>query len=84
MADEQYNIGNPDMKMLITGIAGFIGYHTALRLRELGHEVFGFDNMNSYYDPELKWQRAANLKEHDIDFRTGDLENPERMREIVN
>ena len=71
------------MKMLITGIAGFIGYHTALRLRELGHEVFGFDNMNSYYDPELKWQRAANLKEHDIDFRTGDLENPERMREII-
>jgi len=71
------------MKFMITGIAGFIGSTLAIRLRELGHEVCGFDNMNSYYDPELKWARASRLKEHDVDFRTGDLNNPERMYELV-
>lgn len=71
------------MKVMITGIAGFIGYHTAIRLRELGHEVCGFDNMNKYYDPELKWERARQLREWDVDFRTGDLNNPERMYELV-
>ena len=71
------------MKVMITGIAGFIGYHTAIRLAELGHDVCGFDNMNSYYDPELKWARAKQLRDTDVDFRTGDLNNPERMYELV-
>lgn len=71
------------MKILITGIAGFIGFHTALRLTELGHEVSGFDNLNEYYDPNLKLDRVDILKENGIKFRTGDLTNPPEMMDIV-
>ena len=46
------------MKVLITGIAGFIGFHTASKFHELGHDVVGIDNFNSYYDPKLKYARA--------------------------
>ena len=71
------------MKVLITGIAGFIGFHTALRLHELGHEVSGFDNTNGYYDPALKYDRVEILRERGIRFRTGDLENAPEMDDIV-
>jgi UDP-glucuronate 4-epimerase len=49
------------MKILVTGAAGFIGYHTALRLLERGDEVVGLDNLNSYYDPVLKATRLDQL-----------------------
>lgn len=42
------------MHVLVTGTAGFIGSHVALKLLERGHEVIGFDNLNDYYDVELK------------------------------
>ncbi|TCK07122.1 NAD-dependent epimerase [Marinobacterium mangrovicola] len=45
------------MKYLVTGAAGFIGSYTAKRLLEAGHEVVGLDNLNSYYEPELKEHR---------------------------
>lgn len=45
------------MKILLTGAAGFIGFHTAKRLLDRGDEVVGYDNLNSYYDPELKKHR---------------------------
>lgn len=45
------------MKILVTGIAGFIGYHLAVRLAEEGHTVIGLDNLNDYYDPSLKLKR---------------------------
>lgn len=61
------------MKIVITGIAGFIGMHTALRLKELGHEVMGFDNLNNYYEPLLKKERVACLQEKDIGFHLLDL-----------
>ncbi len=48
------------MKFLVTGVAGFIGYHTAMRLLDRGDEVIGVDNVNSYYDPSLKRARLAN------------------------
>jgi UDP-glucuronate 4-epimerase len=50
------------MRVLVTGAAGFIGYHTATRLLHRGHEVIGFDNLNSYYDVSLKEARLARLK----------------------
>lgn len=47
------------MKILITGTAGFIGFYTAKHFAGLGHEVVGLDNINDYYDVELKHSRLA-------------------------
>ena len=53
------------MKHLITGTAGFIGFHLAKRLLERGEEVVGFDNVNDYYSVELKRDRLAQLADYD-------------------
>ena len=45
------------MKILVTGTAGFIGFHTFLALRAAGHDVLGVDNINSYNDVRLKLAR---------------------------
>ena len=47
------------MKILVTGAAGFIGFHLTLSLIKKGYEVIGVDNLNSYYDPSLKLQRLG-------------------------
>lgn len=49
------------MKILLTGAAGFIGFHTAQKLLDRGDEVIGFDNFSPYYDPQLKEARAKML-----------------------
>ncbi|MDA9258140.1 NAD-dependent epimerase/dehydratase family protein [Flavobacteriaceae bacterium] len=49
------------MKILVTGAAGFIGFHTCLKLVNQGHEVYGIDNINNYYDPKLKFDRLNEL-----------------------
>ena len=49
------------MKILVTGAAGFIGFHTCLKLVKQGHEVYGIDNINDYYDPKLKYARLKEL-----------------------
>ena len=51
------------MKVLVTGNAGFIGFHTAKRLLERGDSVVGIDVVNEYYDPELKEARLRILEE---------------------
>ncbi|MEM7503585.1 MAG: NAD-dependent epimerase [Pseudomonadota bacterium] len=53
------------MKILITGAAGFIGFHTAKLLLERGETVVGLDNFNDYYDVRLKEARAALLEPHE-------------------
>ena len=63
-------------KIYITGIAGFIGFHTAEKLAMQGYEVGGVDNFNDYYDPQLKHDRAKILEDkygiktynHDIEI----------------
>lgn len=52
------------MRILVTGAAGFIGYHVARVLLEAGHEIVGFDDVNPYYDPKLKRDRLALLAPH--------------------
>jgi UDP-glucuronate 4-epimerase len=51
------------MRVLVTGAAGFIGFHTCCALLERGDTVIGYDNFNPYYDPQLKERRAALLCE---------------------
>lgn len=52
------------MKYLVTGAAGFIGFHVAERLLSAGHQVVGLDNLNDYYDVNLKLARLELLKPH--------------------
>ena len=48
-------------KILITGSAGFIGFHLAQQLLEKGYHVIGLDNLNNYYDVRLKFERLQQL-----------------------
>lgn len=53
------------MKYLVTGAAGFIGCFVSQRLCEQGHEVVGLDNLNDYYDPQLKLDRLKRIEKFD-------------------
>jgi UDP-glucuronate 4-epimerase len=62
------------MRILVTGAAGFIGFHLAGRLLERGDAVVGLDNMNAYYDVRLKEARLARLRERKaFEFVRADL-----------
>lgn len=70
-------------KILITGAAGFIGYHLAKRLLSLGVQVAGLDNMNAYYDVQLKKDRLARLELYPaFSFTQGDLADRETVNRI--
>ncbi len=56
------------MTILVTGAAGFIGFHVARRLRSHGERVIGVDDLNDYYNPQLKRDRLAELQRTDGDF----------------
>ena len=59
------------MKILVTGAAGFIGFHTCLKLVNQGHEVYGIDNINDYYEPkQLKFDRLDELGFNEADIKT--------------
>ena len=72
-------------KHLITGTAGFIGFHLAKRLLERGEEVVGFDNVNDYYSVSLKRNRLAQLTCHEkFQFIEGDLANQQIVDQTFN
>ncbi len=71
------------MKILLTGAAGFIGMHTALRLLARGDEVVGIDNLNDYYDVGLKQARLAQLTPHaNFRFVHGDIADRASMEQL--
>ncbi len=71
------------MKILVTGAAGFIGYHTSLRLLKDGHQVTGLDNLNAYYDVQLKEDRLTRLnKNSGFSFVRENLENREALEDL--
>ena len=85
------------MRIIVTGAAGFIGFHCVQKFVELGHEVVGVDNINNYYDVRLKYARLRetgieNVTEETLiqstkypnyQFIKGDLSNPVFVKNIL-
>src|SRR5262245_5098899 len=72
-----------DGPILVTGAAGFIGFHVAQRLLRDGRDVVGLDNLNTYYDPALKESRRAELaKSKRLRFVTFDLADRESVASL--
>lgn len=71
------------MKFLVTGVAGFIGFHTAKRLCLEGHDVVGIDNLNDYYSVELKQARLGQLIEFEnFRFHLVDISRKKELRSV--
>ena len=65
------------MNVLVTGAAGFIGFHVAQKLLARGDRVVGLDNLNDYYDVNLKLARLARIENHP-DFRFAKIDLQDR------
>ncbi|HET8712390.1 MAG TPA: NAD-dependent epimerase [Gemmatimonadales bacterium] len=73
------------MRVLVTGAAGFIGFHVANRLLDDGHEVVGLDSVNQYYDVRIKEARLALLQAHrKFEFVRAALTDPEAMNQLFD
>ena len=68
-------------RILVTGAAGFIGYHTALALKD--HHVVGYDNFDPYYSVELKKERARRLKEAGIEVINADINDKHTLFQLM-
>lgn len=83
MAD--YKAFDTGKRVLITGAAGFIGFHLAKRLASMGAAVLGFDNMNDYYDVSLKESRLEILKNYPtFSFVKGDLADEKAVTAVFD
>lgn len=70
-------------RILITGIAGFIGMHLARLLKDRGNVVIGCDDFNDYYDVSLKKERATLLKQNGIEVFDGDISTPHYLHSLL-
>lgn len=66
--------------ILLTGAAGFIGYHVSRKLIERGERVIGIDSLNDYYDPQLKRDRLAELQKLQGDFEFEQIDFADRLQ----
>jgi len=71
------------LRVLVTGAAGFIGYHLAHHLHKRGDFIVGYDNFNDYYSPELKEKRADRLSSLGVEVIQGDICNRQLLAELV-
>ena len=71
-------------RVLITGGAGFVGMHTAERLKKMGHHVVAYDILNDYYDPALKEARVKRLKQAGVTFIKGDVCDAAALEKAVS
>ena len=72
-----------DKKILVTGSAGFVGFHLCKRLLDEGTKVVGFDNINDYYDISLKYARLEILEKYEnFTFVKGDLSDKNAVNEL--
>jgi len=70
-------------KILVTGAAGFIGFHLAKKLLEQSYPVIGIDNLNDYYDPQLKRSRLEILKKYpNFTFQKMDLKERDSVEKV--
>ncbi|MBR6531879.1 MAG: NAD-dependent epimerase [Clostridia bacterium] len=80
-----YNMLDTSQKILVTGAAGFIGFHLSRSLLEQGATVVGFDNINDYYDVNLKYARLDILKNYEkFTFVKGDLSDKQTVDSLFN
>jgi len=71
------------MKVVITGAAGFIGFHVCQALLDRGDLIIGVDNLNAYYDPDLKRARIAEIAEQDgFHFHELDVSDPQAIGQL--
>lgn len=76
-------LSDSDNPVLVTGVAGFIGFHTALRLLQAGRRVVGVDNLNDYYDVRLKQDRLQELGNfQDFTFVRADISDKGGMEAL--
>ena len=72
-----------DKKIIVTGCAGFIGYHLSMSLLRDGYEVCGADNLNNYYDVSLKNSRLKKLNNHNnFSFNNIDISNSVKINSL--
>lgn len=71
-------------KILLTGAAGFIGYHLADHLASQGQTLYALDNFNDYYDPSLKYQRSALLEKKGIKIHSLDINDTDSIKKHFN
>jgi UDP-glucuronate 4-epimerase len=80
---ERLDMSEPQSSILVTGTAGFIGFHVTRRLLDRGETVIGLDNLNDYYDVRLKEARLAQLTPRErFSFVKLDLANRQGMRDL--
>src|SRR5438093_747518 len=71
-------------KILVTGAAGFIGFHFASHLARSGIPVVGLDNFNSYYDVTLKESRAIELKKMGVPVEKVDVSDSKELYSVLD
>ena len=72
------------MKILVTGVAGFIGFHLTKKLLESQSDIVGIDNLNDYYDEQLKLSRLSLLRKEGLKFFKIDITHKDIIKNFFH